>query len=316
MTKTISIDHGNRKIKTQNHTFSSAFVESSILPSIGGDILQYDEKEYTLIDQCMPQQNDKTVDDRYFILTLFAIGKELVKEMRLQKPFAYDDLVFVELLIGLPLQHYKELNQKYINYFAKRDVIKFVLNKRSYTIKIASVHVFPQAYAASVATYPQRQGSKIANIIDIGGFTVDCLQLIDNRPNMALCTSLYLGVNNLFQTINDHVRAKAGRDIPENILESILQKDAATILESSDSRVSLVQSCADAHASRLLAEVSQKGFDLTEDKTVFVGGGSILLKKHILNTRKVKKPVFIDNVRANAEGYQLIHTMSKHARIS
>ena len=88
MTKTISIDHGNRKIKTQNNTFSSAFVESSILPTLGGDILHYNGKEYTLIDQCMPQQNDKTVDDRYFILTLFAIGKEFAKDMRLQKPFA------------------------------------------------------------------------------------------------------------------------------------------------------------------------------------------------------------------------------------
>ena len=316
MTKVISIDHGNRNIKTLNHVFSSGYVESSILPSIGGDILQFNNKEYTIVDQCMPQQIDKTIDDRYFILTLFAIGKELANDMRLLRMFASDELVHVELLIGLPLQHFKSLKEKYVHYFTNRDALTFTLNKRSYTVKITSAYVYPQAYAASVAAYSQLRGSKVVNVIDIGGYTVDCLQLTDNRPNMELCTSLYWGVNNLFRTINDHMRAGAGRDIPENIIESILMNDPAILSESSESRINLIRSCADTHASRLLSEVSQKGFDLVENKTVFVGGGSILLKQHILNTRLVMKPIFVDNIRANAEGYNLIYTTSRQARIS
>jgi len=59
----------------------------------------------------------------------------------------------------------------------------------------------------------------------------------------------------------------------------------------------------------MLAEISQKGFDLDEDRTVFMGGGSILLKEYIMQAGKVKKPIFVDNIHANAKGYELIYEM-------
>ena len=45
---------------------------------MGSDIITYKGKDYTLVDKRMSQKNDKTKDESYFILTLFAIGKELV----------------------------------------------------------------------------------------------------------------------------------------------------------------------------------------------------------------------------------------------
>jgi len=76
----IPIDHGNRLTKTLTHVFPSSFIESKFLPSIGGDVLSYENKTYTLVDQSLPVLNDKTENERYFILSLFAIGKELVKD--------------------------------------------------------------------------------------------------------------------------------------------------------------------------------------------------------------------------------------------
>ena len=147
------------------------------------------------------------------------------------------------------------------------------------------------------------------NIIDVGGFTVDCLQMNKFKPNMTLCTSLYWGVNQLFQSINDQMRSSGGRDVSGNIIEGILSKDPSDLAEYSEKRISMVMSAATAHVERMLAEIAQKGFDLEENKTVFMGGGSILLEDYIRKTGKVKKPIFIDDVHANAKGYRLLYDM-------
>jgi plasmid segregation protein ParM len=118
-----------------------------------------------------------------------------------------------------------------------------------------------------------------------------------------------LGVNTLFETINDQMRSKGGRDISNSIIEGILKKDPADLAEYSESRIEAVTSAAVSHAERMLAEIEQKGFDLLEDKTVFMGGGSILLKEYILQAGKAKKPIFIDDVHANAKGYYKLYNV-------
>ena len=39
---------------------------------------------------------------------------------------------------------------------------------------------------------------------------------------------------------------------------------------------------------------------------VLVGGGSILLKKHIEASGKVSLPIFVDEISANTKGYELL----------
>ena len=310
MKKIISIDHGNRLCKTTREVFPSSFLEDGYLPSIGGDVLKYNGKTYTLVDQILPVQNDKTEDGRYFVLTLFAIGKELANEAEMMNKLTPNDYFKIELLIGLPLQHYEVYKDKFRRYFSDRmDIIRFELNGRKYSIRIAGAHVFPQAYSAAITVCNQLEDSRIVNIVDIGGFTVDCLQLNNFKPNMALCTSLYWGVNTLFQSINEQSRAQGGRDISTCIIEGVLKGDPSDLATYSESRINAMTSAALVHANRMLAEIAQKGFDLEEDKTVFMGGGSILLKEYILKANKAKKPVFIDDVHANAKGYNLAYSM-------
>ena len=309
---TIPIDHGNRDMKTLNHVFPSSYVESSTLAVAGDATLKCDGVEYTLNDMRLPQLNDKTVNDRYFILTLFAIGKELADTPRLQRPLASDELVHIELLIGLPLQHFRELKMKFIAYFADRGEINFTFNKRDYSIVISDIHAYPQGYAAYIASRSQLMNSKAVSIIDIGGYTVDCLSIIDNKPILESCRSLEIGVNTLFQTINDRVRAKAKKPIPEKIIECILKRDSAALIERRN-QVDLIVTSARIHVSNLISELSQY-FDLEEDSTIFVGGGSILLKQQILDAGAVKKPSFINNVHANAQGYLKIRDMEKRLR--
>jgi plasmid segregation protein ParM len=48
---------------------------------------------------------------------------------------------------------------------------------------------------------------------------------------------------------------------------------------------------------------------LEEDKTVFMGGGAILLKEYIIQAGKAKKSIFVDDVHANAKGYRILYDM-------
>ncbi|MCL2388173.1 MAG: ParM/StbA family protein [Defluviitaleaceae bacterium] len=312
MKKIISLDHGNSHMKSIRQAFPSSFVESKYLPSIGGDVLKYEGKTYTLVDEKLPVLNDKTESDRYFILSLFAIGKELVAEAEMLRKLTPHDSIKVELLIGLPLQHYEAYRENFKQYFTKHSgVLRFELNGQSYSIQITGAHVFPQAYAAAVTVLDKLKDSNIVNVVDVGGFTVDCLQLNKFKPNMTLCTSLYLGANTLYQNINDQMRSRGGRDISNSIIEGILKKDPADLAEYSEARIEAITTAAISHAERMLAEISQKGFDLDEDKTVFMGGGSILLKEYIMQVGKAKKPMFIDDIHANAKGYHLLHNVKK-----
>jgi len=220
MKRVIPIDHGNRLIKSERQVFPSSFMESKYLPSFGGDVLKYEGKTYALVDQNLPVLNDKTEDDRYFILSLFAIGKELDKEAEMLNKLTPHDHIKVELPIGLPLQHYETYKKKFEQYFNNRSgVIQYELNGKPYSIKITGAVAFPQAYSAAITVYDKLKDSNIVNIVDLGGFTVDCLQLNRFKPNMTLCTSLYWGVNTLFQSINDQMRSTS---MPQTISTAVI----------------------------------------------------------------------------------------------
>lgn len=85
---TIPLDHGNRNMKTAEEVFTSGLVESDLKPVLG-EYLQYNGKYYSLTGERIPYMRDKTLDDRFFILTLFGIGKELEKRTQPQKDTIY-----------------------------------------------------------------------------------------------------------------------------------------------------------------------------------------------------------------------------------
>lgn len=72
------IDHGNGNMKGENVCFPCGLVRYVSEPGrfMNEDILEYQGTYYTLSDTKMPFKADKTVDDDYFILTLYALAME------------------------------------------------------------------------------------------------------------------------------------------------------------------------------------------------------------------------------------------------
>lgn len=91
-----------------------------VKPPVEMDVLEFGGTYWTLSGERIPYMRDTTKDDRFFVLTLFAIAKEL------QRINALQPLVEAELAIGLPPEHY-ELRNRFAGYF-KRGSVKFVYN--------------------------------------------------------------------------------------------------------------------------------------------------------------------------------------------
>ena len=169
----IAIDHGNKQIKTAHKTFSSGLCESDTRPPFGENVLYYNGKYYTLSDQRIPYMRDKTRDERFFVLTLFAIAFELREH-----GYTADEIADIQLSVGLPPAHYGTQYERFEKYFLNRDIIDFQMDGNPYSIFISKAVCFPQAYAAAIPVFQKlRQYSK-TTIIDIGGFTTFLMKYI------------------------------------------------------------------------------------------------------------------------------------------
>lgn len=149
----VAVDHGNCNTKTNDSFFTSGIIESDCKPVLG-EYLYYNGRYYTLSDQRIPYMRDKTKDERFFILTLFAIAMEAEGKVA----DVENTILNVDLPIGLPPKHYEALFEKFQNYFKGRGKQVFTYKGREYTIKIGVVVAFPQDYAAAMTIFPQIQG--------------------------------------------------------------------------------------------------------------------------------------------------------------
>ena len=215
------VDHGNSSIKTVNFVFSSGLADYPIRPPVDTDILEYGGKYWTLSGKRISYMRDKTKDDRYFILTLFAIAKEL------QKSDTMSPMVETDLAVGLPPEHYA-LRQRFAEYF-KRGTVNFVFNGTPVCLVIRHVLVYPQAYAAVVPQAARLKEIPRTFIIDIGGFTTDVMLLRNSVPDMQFCRSLEMGVIHMSNDIIGRVNAMYDMKIEDDhIVDIILADDQLT----------------------------------------------------------------------------------------
>lgn len=174
----IAIDHGNYNIKTPHHSFMAGLAEHSVRPPMADEILEYNGSFWTLSGKRLNYRRDKTKDESYFILSLFAIARELLHTG------SYSAVEKVHLAVGLPPEHYGILRDKFAQYFKRSHSIHFVYNDKPFTILIGNVYVYPQAYAAIAPQKSQMNHHLRLFLVDIGGYTTDVLLLRNGKPDM------------------------------------------------------------------------------------------------------------------------------------
>lgn len=301
--RVIPVDHGNRNCKTMNCVFTSGLQESLSKPAFG-DYLWYNGKYYYLSEQRIPYMRDKTADERFFILTLFAIGMELDREKDLPK----DMVVMVKLPVGLPPKHYGKLYREFEKYLKCMDIVEFSFRKKQYKVSIQDVVAYPQSYAASLTIHKKIANQSKVTIIDIGGYTLDPLVLRDGKPDLSMCESLEFGVIKMYNNIKSLINAEYDVLLEENDIDDIIRGKASYFTNDLEKDV---RASAQVFVHDMLGSLRERGYDLKVGCVVFVGGGSLLLEKYIRESGMIGDGIFLQDLSANAKGYEILYHLSK-----
>jgi len=292
----IAVDHGNSFIKTPKQHFCSGIAEYPVRPP-ADDLIEFEGSFWALTNDRISFMRNKTADNRFFVLTLFAVVKELTL-LKALKP-----LNEIDLAVGLPPEHIGNLRDAFEQYFKRGAQISFVYNGTPLTILIRRVFVYPQAYAAVAPQIAQLMKVKRTFIVDIGGITTDVLLLNEGRPDPQMCRSLEVGIIALQNTLIGKVNAKHDMTIEADHVDMVLQGQETILPEEVRHTI---REAAQQHADFLLEKLREMKVDLRTTPAIFIGGGSILLREYLETSPMVTKPEFVLESNANAVGYQML----------
>lgn len=115
----------------------------------------------------------------------------------------------------------------------------------------------------------------------------------------------------LYNKISSKVRAAQDILISEEEIDTILKGQPVQGLQEV---AKVVEQCAQEFVSDLLSALRERQLELRTVPVIFVGGGSILLKRHIEQSGKVGHPVFVEDIRANVKGYETLYRIAQNSR--
>ena len=187
-----------------------------------------------------------------------------------------------------------------------RDVLKY--GGSYYTLsaqRICNVQCYPQAFAAAAMILGELATVPRALILDVGGFTADYLLLKNGRADLSTCDSLENGVILLY----NRIRSKASSDL--DILLEETDVDAILLQGQGSSYgeevAALVEYQTQEFVNDMLGALRERQLDLRTGRVIFVGGGACLLRRQIETSGKVAHPVFVEDMNANAKGFEYLY---------
>lgn len=326
-TLTIGLDLGNSDVKTQNTVTPSGYTAYTTLPYGTEQYVFLNGTYYVPNNQRFPYERDKTVSGNAIILSLLGISAEILKEAEKQNKRKMDAaekdpskaskilgvqgeldrLEEIRLGIGLPPTHVATLEEKTKKYYEDylKNGIEYIYNGYKISYKLAEVRCFPQDFAAVLTYKPKdREESAVSYpnfyAVDIGGWTVDVVSVVNGRPTMELCDSKPLGVLAMYEKMTKDIELKTGLRLDQNDLECIL-RDEKTLL--SNEVIESVKDLANEWYKNIMSSLKQFGLKLDMYPVIFIGGGAQLFKKNIKADKSIAKYEFIPGARANAIGY-------------
>lgn len=291
----IGIDHGNACMKTRSFCFASGVVEYEHEPYTKKDVLEYNGNYYVCGTGRQPFLRDKTVNQRYYLLTLAAIAKEL-EERDVPSP------VNIRIAAGLPLTSYGRDKKKFREYLLSgSNPVEFRYEGKAYSVNIQDVVLYPQAYAALALNMDLMLNEPSVIAADIGGWTVDVMRLDRGTPDAASCRSLEMGMIRCMDEIAEQVRRSTGLSVTAAQIETVLQGKPCTM----DGKAkTIIQREGEAYALRLISAINESGFDAAAMPIIFLGGGANLMRGRVAPRIGLSQPIALTDAALNAKGYE------------
>lgn len=299
----IGLDNGNANTKTEHVAFTSGVMEHITKPPMAKEVIYFQDKYYSLTTSRMEYERDKTKDNRCFILSLFAIAKELIETGAYQQGVEHH----MTLGVDLPPEHFSVQRRKFAQYFTQfGNPVRFSYNEKPFILSInPKVFVYPQGYAAAATKASDVTKYSRYYIVDIGGYTTDVMLIVDNVPDLSCCYSLESGIISMNNKIKRKISSAFDIMVDERHIEDVLA-GRPTVLDGNDKVIDEIKKEVQKHANGILNELREYKVDLRANPAFFLGGGSVLLEPFIRNSGMVSFVEFIPDICANATGCAIL----------
>lgn len=304
----VAVDAGNKQIKSEHFNFHSGLQESELVPQTAERALLYKGNYYVPSSRRIKYLRDKTEDERFYILTLIAVAREIELAVKNgNKRLAEDDVIQVDLLVDLPPAHYPELYERFEQYFYRNgELVNFSYGEQEYTVHFRSVTAYPQAYMAFLwinGSHNLMKTSKVL-MIDIGGFTSDYLLIRQGAPDLEFCDSLEKGVILMYNSIISQIRQKYDVLLEESDIDAIILRMQIFCAKNIQDEV---LGLTERYVIEFLGGFRELEIDFATTYTVFTGGGAVLLSRIIDKIfQKYNGQYYIEpDIHANAKGCRI-----------
>ncbi len=328
----VGLDVGNYDTKTQKTSTPSGI---TVNPTVTGDItLRMNGNLYCPNENRQGYVKDKTQTEVMFILSLMGISEEIIESVKnkwsrrlnagreepknkntyIQK--CIDDIVEVKLGIGVPIVNFAKQKSAYVEYYENhfKDGVDYEYRGFHFCYKVSTTRCYPQGFAAVLTYNPRSLEKSIIRtgtyyVVDIGGWTVDIVTIVKNTVTEK-CTSKPYGVLAMFEHIHDRVESQTNIVVEQRDIEAVLKKEDNYLPEEVRE---IIRTEAKAWFEKIENELVQYGLNIDVRPTLFMGGGSQLLKPYI-KARKGKSFTeieFYSDAKANAMAYAALLASGK-----
>lgn len=293
--KIIAVDHGYGNIKTANTVTPTGITKYDSKPVFTGSILQFENCWYRIGEQHKEFIPDKASDDDYYLLTLYAIARELHREHLSEAK--------VHLACGLPLTWVRTQRETFRQYLLRKKDVRFTYNDIPYHVKISDCSIYPQGYPAIVSELDAFRG--INMLADIGNGTMNIMYINNKKPMENRCWTEKCGVNQCMIRAKNAVLDQFGVRIDEAIIEQIFRYGTADIGQEYLNSICRI---AEEYVSDIFSILRKYEYSPDLVKLHVTGGGASLVKH--FGSYDPKRVKIIDDICAAAKGYeQLTHLL-------
>lgn len=211
-----------------------------------------------------------------------------------------------KVVMGLPVQQYKNDKSKLEKYILENNVKELWLNDQFRQIMITDLKVFPESLAAYYSLNQEIKtaiGRRDIVIIDIGGRTTDiCLySIVEGKRKLLNYITLPAGTLNIYsdfiQAINDEFGLDKLKEESEQIIREGLWVDGEKV------KLNFTKPIFEKYTERILSEL-RLNYPIRTAATILCGGGGNLLKGIFMN--QIKGLVVIEDVFCNATGFKRV----------
>lgn len=294
----IGIDHGYYAVKTRHFSFPAGISPYRYEPYTLQNVLECGGSYYVCGTGRQPLQRSKTENDRYYLLTLAAIAKEI--KVRGENP---TDCA-VTVAAGLPLANFGREKKAFQDYLLRNSQpVKFRFEGADFCVKIEEVKLFPQGYSA-LAVHPELLKNEPSILLmDIGGWTVDLMRLDNGVPDASACRSLELGMIRCIEEAKEQIRRDMGISVTDAQVESVLDGNPCSL---PDTVQETIRKQGRTYTEQLLSAVIESGFDWKALPVIMLGGGAAVVKRLWRPHDSLCRVFTLAGDKVNAEGFEHI----------